>query len=250
MRLMRWLIVLCLLAAGCASDRPTPVSTAPVAAVPSCDQDGNLQRYEPMLGIVQVVRWQNIYDVSAERIIANSARYREVEARTGVSRLFIAAAHFMESGSLSFEHNLFNGEPLNVVTSKYPAGRGPWASWEDAASEAMREFADRGLSSSLREPSMPQLACLLERYNGAGYISLGQSSPYLWSGTNHYTKGKFVERRRFILFGPFDSYFDPELVSEQAGAVPLVVKLKAAGFDANSVAQRGGMAGSVRGAEP
>jgi lysozyme family protein len=34
------------------------------------------------------------------------------------------------------------------------------------------------------------------------------NSPYLWSGSNHYTKGKFIH----------DGQFDPEAVSKQIGA--------------------------------
>lgn len=50
-----------------------------------------------------------------------------------------------------------------------------------------------------------------EGWNGFGYKSKGINSPYLWSGTNHYVKGKFVK----------DGKFDPDAVSKQVGAAIL-----------------------------
>ena len=48
----------------------------------------------------------------------------------------------------------------------------------------------------------------LERYNGFGYRKRGLVTPYLWSFSNLYIKGKFVA----------DGHFDPNAVSKQCGA--------------------------------
>jgi lysozyme family protein len=49
---------------------------------------------------------------------------------------------------------------------------------------------------------------VLETYNGFGYRFQGLVSPYLWSFSNLYAKGKYVA----------DNKFDPEAVSQQCGA--------------------------------
>jgi len=53
-----------------------------------------------------------------------------------------------------------------------------------------------------------------ERYNGFGYRKYHPEvlSPYLWSYTNHYTKGKYVK----------DGKFDTEAVPRQCGAAAML----------------------------
>jgi hypothetical protein len=70
--------------------------------------------------------------------------------------------------------------------------------------------------------SVPESLWFMERYNGFGYRGRGQGTtppkrtPYLWSFTNHYVKGKFVR----------DSVFDPNAVSRQAGAAAILQRLQ------------------------
>jgi len=54
-----------------------------------------------------------------------------------------------------------------------------------------------------------------ESYNGFGSRRNGINTPYLWSFSNHYTKGKFIR----------DHVFDPEAVSDQAGAAVLLRRI-------------------------
>ena len=58
-----------------------------------------------------------------------------------------------------------------------------------------------------------------EKYNGFGYRSHGIASPYLWSYSNQYTKGKYVR----------DGKWDANAVSLQCGAALLVKELVARG---------------------
>jgi lysozyme family protein len=51
-----------------------------------------------------------------------------------------------------------------------------------------------------------------EKYNGWGYRSRGIHTPYLWSFSEHYTKGKFVR----------DGVYDSNAVSRQPGASALL----------------------------
>jgi hypothetical protein len=65
--------------------------------------------------------------------------------------------------------------------------------------------------------SIERIAYQLEAYNGWGYRSrdTGVNTPYLWSATNQYQKGKFVR----------DGVFDPNAVSGQIGAMALLRRL-------------------------
>ena len=63
--------------------------------------------------------------------------------------------------------------------------------------------------------SLPGTLFQFERYNGFGYRPRGINSPYLWSFSNHYTKGKFTA----------DSIFDPNAISKQCGAAVLLRRM-------------------------
>jgi lysozyme family protein len=55
----------------------------------------------------------------------------------------------------------------------------------------------------------------MEQFNGFGYRVKGINSPYLWSFSNHYSKGKFTR----------DGFFDPNAVSKQIGAAVLLRRM-------------------------
>jgi hypothetical protein len=65
--------------------------------------------------------------------------------------------------------------------------------------------------------SVAGMLFLLEKYNGFGYRknSIRIPSPYLWSYSNHYTKGKFSS----------DGVYDPNLISKQPGTATLLRRL-------------------------
>ena len=56
-----------------------------------------------------------------------------------------------------------------------------------------------------------------ERYNGFGYRNYHADvlSPYLWSYTNHYFKGKYLT----------DGVFDPDAISKQCGTAAMLRSL-------------------------
>jgi len=60
---------------------------------------------------------------------------------------------------------------------------------------------------------MPIILGTLEDFNGRGYIKYHPDvlTPYLWSKTNHYVKGKYAS----------DGKFDPELVDKQVGVAAI-----------------------------
>jgi len=154
---------------------------------------------------------------AADRIRANRSRYESVEAVTGCPWWVIGLIHLLE-GNLNFGTHLHNGDSLKRRTVQVPRGRPktgePPFTWEESAIDAIRydKLDDRG-EDFWEQPSLVLDA--LERYNGLGYRKKPIHSPYLWSGTNHYTCGKYVA----------DGRYDANAVSNQVGAVPVIKEL-------------------------
>jgi len=142
-----------------------------------------------------------------KRIRQGKPTYDLVESATGVPWMFVGIVHGMEAG-FNFSSHLHNGDPLTARTVQVPKGRPttgtPPFTWLDSAIDALR-FEKLHL---VTDWSVPHMLFLLEGYNGFGYRSRGVASPYLWSFSNVYDKGKFVA----------DGKFDPNAVSKQCGA--------------------------------
>lgn len=148
----------------------------------------------------------------AKRLFAAKARYKTVEALTGVPWFFIACAHQRES-SQNFDRSLAQGDPWNARSVHVPAGRGPFKSWEEAAVDALVACAPYAAKNT--DWSAGGTMTMLERYNGLGYANKGIPSPYVWSGTDQYVKGKYVA----------DGKFDANTVDKQLGCAGLILAL-------------------------
>lgn len=149
----------------------------------------------------------------AQKLInVNQSRYSEVEKRAQVPWPVIAAIHFRESGC-SFTRHLHNGDPLSARTVHVPSGRPTFGEppfrWEDSAVDAL------SLYWTPPDWSVGHFLMFMERYNGLGYQKHSVNTPYLWSYTNQYTSGLYVE----------DGSFDPGTVSKQAGTVAILKSL-------------------------
>jgi lysozyme family protein len=143
----------------------------------------------------------------AGKLMRHKAQYLAVEARTGVPWFVIAALHSRESDA-DFATYLGNGERLDRKTMLVPKGRGPFDSWEAGAIDAL---ALDGLDQV--KTWSPERACFeIEKFNGFGYRKRGVRSPYLWSFSNHYARGKYVA----------DGRFSATHVDEQCGAIPIL----------------------------
>lgn len=145
-------------------------------------------------------------------------RYETVQSHTEIPWIVIACLHSLEA-DLSFRGHLHNGDPLTARTVRVPAGRprtsSPPFSWEDSAVDAL----ERKRTSEISDWSVPECLFYFERYNGWGYRNGGgrnttpqSRSPYLWSFTTHYERGKFIR----------DHVFDINAVSRQMGAAALL----------------------------
>lgn len=150
----------------------------------------------------------------APKLVAAKARYQAVEAKTGVPWFVIAVIHQRES-SQNWSRSLAQGDSWNAVSVNVPKGRGPFPSWEAAATDALaicHPYAARW-----KDWSVGGTLSLLEQYNGVGYAAKGLPSPYIWSGTDQYVKGKYVS----------DGGFDAEAVDKQLGCAGLILAMKA-----------------------
>jgi lysozyme family protein len=152
---------------------------------------------------------RKVVDAVARRILANKDRYVEVEAATTVPWFVIGILHTMECGG-NFRLHLHNGDPLYRKTVRVPQGRPPgnppWT-WEESAIDALKL---KNLHT-ITDWCPARLAWVLELFNGFGYRNKGLPSPYLWSYSQHYSKGKYVA----------DGQFSPTAVSTQAGGMVL-----------------------------
>ncbi len=154
-------------------------------------------------------------DRHIDKIIANKGAYTSVSQRTGVPWHVIACIHLLEA-SLRFDRHLHNGDPLTAKTVHVPSGRpagNPPFTWESSAIDALQFDGLSGLT----EWSIEATLFVFEKFNGFGYRRVAEPihSPYLWSGSNHYTRGKFIG----------DGVYSVNTVSQQIGAAVILKRL-------------------------
>ena len=142
----------------------------------------------------------------ADALFAQRARYESAGHPIGVPWWMVAVIHSLEA-SRNFNAHLHNGDPLAHRTVHVPKNRPlgvPPFTWEESARDALTQVG----FASVADWSISSALFRLEGYNGTGYRGRGINTPYLWSFSQHYAKGKFAS----------DGRFDPSLVSQQCGA--------------------------------
>jgi uncharacterized protein (TIGR02594 family) len=169
-----------------------------------------------------IVRTEKADEVAkaAESLRGLKSKYDEVSVATTVPWFVIGMIHSLEAG-FDVNSHLHNGDSLAAVTRRVPKGHpkngSPPFTWTASAIDALLL---KGLQKVGKDAwSVERIAYELERYNGFGYRDHHPSvkSPYLWSFTNHYTKGKYVG----------DHQFDPNEPSKQVGAMAILKQLVA-----------------------
>lgn len=158
-------------------------------------------------------------NAQAAKIAANRSRYELASKATGVPWDVIGVIHFRESSN-DFRGVLHNGQKIigtGKKTTLVPKGRGPFSTWEEAAIDALTNCHPHLARN--KDWSIGTTLDKLEAYNGLGYRNKGLPSPYLWAGTDQYTKGKYVA----------DGKFDPNHVDKQLGVAPILMKLRERG---------------------
>lgn len=183
------------------------------------------------LKAANATRWQAMH-VTAElmaavdRVAARltmasaKARYQAVFLATRVPWWLIAVIHERES-SQSWTASLAQGDPWNKVSIHVPRDRGPFASWEAAAIDALEHCAP--FAANWTDWSVGGSLTLLEEYNGLGYAARSVPSPYVWASTDQYHCGKYIA----------DGHYDPDAVDHQIGCAALLARMKIADTSIN-----------------
>jgi lysozyme family protein len=141
--------------------------------------------------------------------------YEQVYEETCVPWYFVAITHGMEGG-FDMRSHLHNGDSLRRRTVHVPRNRpknwNPPTDWVSSAVDALKY-------DKLVEKADWDLAKLMyrwESYNGwRSRLLHGINTPYLWSFSNHYTKGKYIA----------DGVWSGSAVSKQCGAAVMLKAL-------------------------
>jgi len=154
-----------------------------------------------------------------KRILFYKQGYADKAARETMLRVpswVFSICQELEAGG-NYSKHMHNGDPLSGATKNVPANRPP--GWMNLPKEERlwhRSAVDAAYHDGLETVDWEDLELALdrfERFNGLGYRKPGRTiSPYLWSYTDQYVKGKFVA----------DGKYDPDAVSKQPGVVAIM----------------------------
>jgi lysozyme family protein len=143
----------------------------------------------------------------------------------GIPWFVIALIHYIECG-FSFSRHLFNGDLLSDYTHKYPPGyphvnhKPPFTFDESAVNALKYEGFDK-----IDHWNVAAILQNLEKYNGFGYeMYQNMNSPYLWSGSDIYKKGKYVEVKQAN--GKWKTQFNANDVSTQLGTAVILKRME------------------------
>lgn len=156
-------------------------------------------------------------------ILRDKARYVAVQNMrpNGMPWFLVAAIHNLEA-SRSFNLHLHEGStPLRFRTKYVPKNRPPGPppfTWTQSAEDALYILKR---SDKVRWSSVGESLSTLRDYNGTGYDKYHPEvpTPYLWSKTDQYKRGKYVA----------DGKWSSVAVSSQIGAAALWIRMKERG---------------------
>jgi lysozyme family protein len=179
------------------------------------------QEYRQLFDQCQIAdRYKSKVDQHVDTLKTYKGRYESVGTKLGIPWYFIGIIHALEAG-FNFRTHLHNGDSLTARTVQVPKGRpavwNPPTDWEVSAQDALRMKNFDGQ----KDWSLEQTLYRWELYNGFGYRSKKGAdgnpvySPYLWSFSNQYSKGKYVR----------DGVWDANYVSQQCGACTMLKRL-------------------------
>lgn len=200
---------------------PVAEPVARPVAGPVADAGGDAARLAGLYAAC-VIRPERLAEIDRDHVRALTgarATYEAAGGPLGIPWWFVGILHGLEC-SFDFGKHLHNGDPLTARTVREPPGRprdgSPPFTWLESAFDALRRKRFDGQA----DWSVGTVLDRFERYNGLGYRTRGLNSPYLWSFSTHWEKGKFVR----------DGVFDPEAPSSQCGAGVLLKRLEALGI--------------------
>lgn len=178
--------------------------------------DRSLDKYNDQWGMMVIrdnMRLQILED--AKLILKYRKQFELATYGTKIPWQFAGIIYYREC-TCDFKGHPHNGDSLRRRTVNVPAGR-PIKNPASASGYTFVEsFADLiQLKGWDKVPvwSIQALLYYFESNNGFGYrrLKVPIMSPYLWSGTEYYTKGKFAS----------DGKYDGRLKDKQIGCAPL-----------------------------
>lgn len=169
-------------------------------------------------------QWASRVDAAVDLYARNKWRYERVSDMRGgaVPARVIFVLHGRES-TWSFAHHLHEGSTLRARTRWVPKGRpktgSPPFTWEESAEDAL--YTLKGMER-WDWGNMHSMLQNIETYNGLGYQRYHKSvpSPYLWSGTTVYSRGKYVA----------DGKFSSLAVDKQLGCAAILKRMQERGI--------------------
>jgi len=187
------------------------------SSVATVNADNSIQMQKDRWETAKVKpKWQEQIDRALRQFERNKIRYKNVEMMrpNGVPALVVFALHGRES-SWRFHRHLHEGSPLSHKTRNVPKGRPlgiPPFTWEQSAEDALYVLKKMDKVTWAELPIA--LQAIEGKYNGYGYQKYHPDvpSPYLWSGTTIYSRGKYVADKRF----------DPFAVDKQIGCAAIL----------------------------
>jgi lysozyme family protein len=145
---------------------------------------------------------------------ANKSRYEAVGKEADMPPELVASLHWRESSG-NFGKYLHQGDPLGAPAKHVPTNIPVFGKdeWDKAAVHAlkMKQMCKKELGINKDTKDRAKLAAFSERYNGMGYNNKGVASPYVYSGMDTYTSGKYVA----------DGVYSASTVDQQLGVVRL-----------------------------
>lgn len=149
---------------------------------------------------------QTRLDRGLQKVRPNYDEYRKISKQLGCSLFALICSHYREA-SCDLDRQILNGQPWDIKTSIVPKGEGPF---NDFVESCERGFE---IKPEMENPNnIIDLLHFLERWNGWGYRRRGILSPYLWAGTNLYTKGYYTS----------DGNYSSRAVNKQLGCATLL----------------------------
>lgn len=148
--------------------------------------------------------------------------YLEIERATNVPYPMIAVIH--EREDRRFDRYLGNGQLLSQRTTIVPVGRGPFVARDGHSAfywGALDALRIDGLDKIVPPWPIEKMIFHLEPFNGLGYFYgpwyngrqlPPMPSPYIWAGSNHQVRGKYVA----------DGQFDPNHWDTQPGCASIL----------------------------
>lgn len=146
-------------------------------------------------------RAENIFG----EMMFHKPKYISIEKATGVPWIVVAAIHYKES-KMNWNKNLHNGQSIYKVTTIVPKGRGPFASFEASAVDALKLLKQPQIDmAKSRNWDMAAMLWFCYAYNGFGYLKktnangelMGLATPYLFSSTTAYEIGGYYSDGNF-----------------------------------------------------